>query len=140
MLLPSLKDEGIIPLIYTRDPNVSNELLRTLSAGADCMRVVKKLTPYAADDKLYHRISSGVVTYGDKINAINVILLAKKYKKFGIRLNSSELYAMGAGTALAVMLSLLGMFVVPSAVFGLWQLAWCAVLFVVGKRAFRDRK
>ena len=140
MLLPSLKDEGIVPLIYTRDPNVSNELLRTLTAGSDCMRVVKKLTPYAADDKLYRRISSGVVTYGDKINAINVILLAKKHKKFASRLNASELYAMGAGTALAVVLALLGMFVVPSAVFGLWQLAWCAVLYIAGKRTFREKK
>ena len=140
MLLPSLKNEGVVPLIYTRDPNVSNELLRTLTAGADCMRVVKKLTPFSADDKLYRRISAGVVTYGNKMDAINVILLSKKHKKFGIRVNSSELYAMGAGTALAVMLSLLGMFVVPSAVFGLWQLAWCAVLNVVGKSVFRDKK
>jgi hypothetical protein len=72
MLLPSIKEEGIVPLIYTRDPNLSNELLRTLSAGSDSMRVMKKYDPISLDDsKIYGRISAELVTYGNTINTIN---------------------------------------------------------------------
>ncbi len=140
MLLPTLKEKGIVPLIYTRDPNLSNELLRTLTAGSDCMRVMKKYTSDSEDDVLYRSVSAGVVTYGDKINAINVILLAKRYKKFGENVANMELYAMGAGVALAVLLSLLGMTAVPSIVFGLWQCAWCVVLSIAGRNTFNDGK
>lgn len=140
MLLPALREEGIVPLVYTRDPNVSNELLSKLMAGSDCMRVVKKLTPHPGEDKVYNRLSAAIVTYGDKMDAINLILLSKKYKKLSDRLTVSELYAMGVGLALAVVLSLLGMSGVPSAIFGLWQISWCVVLHFVSKNAFlRDR-
>lgn len=135
MLLPALREEGIIPLVYTRDPNVSNELIKKLMAGSDCMRVVKKLTPHPGEDKLYNRLSASVITYGDKINAINLILLAKRYKKLSDRLAMSEIYAMGVGIVLAVVLTLLGMKGVPSAIFGLWQIAWCVVLHFVSRNS-----
>ena len=137
MLLPTLKDEGIIPVIYTRDPNVSNELLRILSAGNDCMRVVKRTTPDTGTEMIYRNVSAGVVSYGDKINAINIVLLAKRYKKLLTRMQNIEMYAMGAGLGLGVLLSVLGMFTVPSFVFGLWQLAWCVVLAIAAHSAFK---
>ena len=140
MLLPSLREEGIVPLVYTRDPNVSNELLKTLTAGADCMRVMKKLTPRGVEDKLYNRVSAGIVTHGEKINAISTVLLAKKYKKLTDRLAVSELYAMGVGAALALLLSLFGMKGVPTVIFGLWQIAWCVVLRFVSKKALLKDK
>ena len=136
-LLPTLKDEGIIPVIYTRDPNVSNELLRILSAGNDCMRVVKRTTPDVGTEMIYRNVSAGVVSYGDKINAINIVLLAKRYKKLIMRMKNIEMYAMGAGLGLGVVISVLGMFTVPSFVFGLWQAAWCAVLAVASHSVFK---
>ena len=139
MLLPTLKKEGIVPLIYTRDPKVSNELLRILSAGNDCMRVMKRLIPGSDEDKLYRRVSAGIVTNGDKINAINIVLLAKKYKKFGERLRASGLYAMIGGLALGVVLSLAGL-TVPSLALGVWQLLWCLVLHFAGSRNFMQPK
>ena len=140
MLLPALREEGIVPLVYTRDPNVSNELMKRLMAGSDCIRVVKKLTPHPGEDKLYNRLSAAIVTYGDKINAIDLILLAKKYKKLSDRLAVSEIYAMAVGVVLAVVLSLSGMSGVPSAIFGLWQIAWCVVLHFVSRSSLlRDK-
>ncbi len=137
MLLPALKAEGIVPLIYTRDPNVSGELLKTLSAGSDCMRVMKKYVPLSEDEgKLYRRVSARLVTYGDKINAINTVLLTKKYKKFSERLSGTELYATAIGAALAIVLALCGMTSIPAVIFSLWQIAWCVVLRLASKNTF----
>lgn len=140
MMLPMLKEHGLIPLIYTRDPNVSNELLQILSAGNDCMRVMKRYDVNVKTDVMYRNVSAGIVTYGDKINAINVILLTQKYKSLIARTKNVEMYAMGAGLGLGALLSVLGMFTVPSFVFGLWHLAWCVVLAIVTKSVFSKDK
>ena len=140
MLLPSLKDEGIIPLIYTSDPNISNDLLKTLTAGSDCMRAMRRLTPGTTDDKLYSRVSASTVTTGDKINAINIILLAKKYKKLSKRLSVSELYATVFGIGGAAVLTFVGIPPVWALLFGAWHIAWCAILAFAGKRTFLGRK
>ena len=140
MLLPSIKEEGIVPLIYTRDPNISNELLKALSAGSDSMRVMKKYHPLSEEgEKLYRRVSAELVTYGDKINAINTVLLTKKYKKFAHQLSGTELYASVFGAAIATILAILtfiGTISVPVAVFGVWQIALCVVLRLSSKRVF----
>ena len=140
MLLPALKKEGIVPLIYTSDPNLSNELLKTLSAGADCMRVVKRLEPKPDADKIYRRASASVVTYGDKINAINTILLTRKYKNFSDKLAIAELYSMSIGSAVAAVASLLFATAIPSLAFGLWHVLSCVVLRIVSKRVFLSEK
>lgn len=140
MLLPSMKEEKIVPLIYTNDPNLSNELLKTLSAGADCMRVVKKLKPDDEAGRIYRRVSAGVVTYGDKINAINTVLLSRRYKAFSERLSISALYSISAGVVVTAILAVLGV-TLPSVVFGLWHIGWCVALRAISRRIFpRDRK
>lgn len=137
MLLPSLKAEGIVSLIYTRDPNISGELLKTLSAGSDSMRVMRKYSPISDEDKkIYRRVSAELVTYGDKINAINTVLLTKKYKKFSERLSGTELYATIIGAALAIVLALSKMTTIPAVIFSLWQIAWCVVLRLASKNTF----
>ncbi len=135
MLLPALKKEGIVPLIYTNDPNLSNELLKTLSAGADYMRVVKKFIPRVDSDKTYRRVSAGVVTYGDKINAINTILLTRKYKEFSEKVAIYELYSMSIAAAIAALLSVFGVGL-PSVVFGLWHIIGCVALRFISRRSF----
>ncbi len=136
MILPSLKAEGIVPLIYTRDPNVTGELMKTLTGGDDCIRVLKKNNPRVDEDKIYRRISAGIVTSGDKINAINVILLTKKYVKLEKKLSIVELVAMGTGTALAIALAIAGALGITSLVFFGWQIAWCAALGIISRRSF----
>ncbi len=137
MLLPAIKEEGIVPLIYTRDPNVSNELLRALCAGSDSMRVMKKYEPISPDDnKIYRRISAELITYGNNINIINTVLLTKKYAKFAEQLSGTELYATVFTAAVAAILAIAGVTSIPVIVFSIWQLAWCIVLRIASKRAF----
>ena len=139
MLLPALKKEGIVPLIYTNDPNLSNELLRTLTAGADCMRVVKKYEPRTETERIYRRVTAGVVTYGDKINAINTVLLTRKYKHFAERISISELYSISIAAAAGAILSVFGVSL-PSFVFAVWHVGGCAVLRLVSKKTFAEDK
>lgn len=139
MLLPSLREQGIVPLIYTNDPNLSNELLKTLCAGADCMRVVKKLEPRAEADKIYRRVSAGVITFGDKINAINTILLTRKYKQFSNRMLVSALYSLSIAAAVALIIATLGASL-PSLVYGIWHIGWCAAIRIVSRKNFTEEK
>ena len=137
MLLPTLEDEGITPLVYTRDPNITNELISTLTAGADKIRVVKLQSSPYTDDIVYRQISSGMVTHGDKNNAINMILLSKRYARLQSRLAVTELIAMAVGGILAIVLSLGGMSLVPSFALALWQAAWCGMLHFISVKTFR---
>ena len=135
MLLPTLKKEGIVPLIYTGDPNVSNELLRILSAGADCMRVVKRLAPIPEDEKIYSRVSAGIVTYGDKINSIDILLLTKKYKRFLKLVSKLELYGLGLGVVLGAAFTF-AWSGIPACFVALWQLLLCGALGIGSARCF----
>lgn len=137
MLLPSLEDEGIVPLVYTRDPLITNELISTLTAGADKIRVVKLQSSPYTDDIVYRKISAGMVTHGDKNNAINMILLSKRYARLQSRLSVTELLAMAVGGVLAIVLSLGGMSLVPSFALALWQAAWCGVLHFISVKTFK---
>lgn len=145
MLLPLLKEAGIVTLVYTRDPNVNNELVHKLTTGEDIIRVMHKTVPLSEDKKIYPRISAGIVTLGDKTNAINMLLLSKKYVKFQKTLRSTATAAAAAGGAAAILLSLFGVLGIPTVFLALWQAAWVGVLafltrntFPVGKQ--RNRK
>ena len=137
MLLPYLKEKKIVPLIYTRDPNITGELLKVLTLGEDIIRVMKKYEPRSKEEKTYRRIDSGIVTHGDKGNAINMVLLAKKYIAFQGSLEAFELISMIVGTALAVVLAMGDMLVLPATLFALWQVVWCVVFSVRSKLFFR---
>ena len=132
-ILPSLKESGIFPLIYTRDPNVSNELLRRLSAGADCMRVMKRLHHGDEDDPLYRRVSAGMVTYGDKLSAINMLLLSKKYVRISRIFGRIETASMAVGIVASAILSLAVASPIPSVAFGLWQILLASAVRLVSR-------
>jgi len=140
MLLPELKDKKIVPLIYTRDPNITGELLKVLTLGEDLIRVMKKYLPRTAEEKTYRRIDSGIVTHKDKNSAINMVLLAKKYSSFQASLEATELISMIVGAVLAVVLAIGDMFVLPATLLALWQVVWCAVLYVRSKLTFQRRR
>ncbi len=137
MLLPTLEDEGVTPLVYTRDPLITNELISILTAGTDRIRVVKLQSFPYTDDIVYRKISVGMVTHGDKNNAINMILLSKRYVRLQSRLAVTELLAMAVGGGLAIVLSLGGMSLVPSFALALWQAAWCGVLHFISVKTFK---
>ena len=93
------------------------------------MRVMKRLAPGADEDRLYGRVSAGVVTYGDKMSAIDVLLLSKDYKRYIDGVERAGLYAMSLGIAVSAVLSVLGMVsAIPSLVFALWQLVLVGAL------------
>ena len=133
MLLPTLLDDGITPLVYTRDPNVSNELFRNLTAGSDSIRVLKRFSLTDGDDTLYNKVSAGLVTTGDKVNVINMLLLSKKYVRFQQRMIITEHSAALVGSALGIVLAITKMAVVPSVLLAAWQIAWCAALYFLSK-------
>ena len=136
MLLPDLKEKNIVPLIYTRDPNVTTDLLKVLTLGEDVIRVMNKYAPRSAEEKTYNCIDSGMVTHGNKDNAINMILLAKKYATFQSTITATEFISMIVGAVLAVVLAIGDMFVIPATLLSLWQIVWCAVLSVRSRLTF----
>ena len=138
--LPSLRENGITPLVYTRDPNVSNELLVTLMAGSDCMRVVKLYNPLK-EEKVYNRVKASMVTYGDKLDAAAMIVLAKKYNKFAMYSKFAELCAMAIGTLLAIILSIVSLSITTILVASVWHIVWCLILRTFSNNAFlKDAK
>ena len=137
MLLPTLDDYGITPLVYTRDPNITSRLITTLTAGVDKIRVLKKTDLASADGVIYNSVSAALVTTGDKNNAINSILIAKKYASLEARFAITELIAMAVGGALATVLSIGGMALVPSAALAAWQAIWCGALHFISKKSLR---
>lgn len=135
MTLPSLRDAGIIPLIYTRDPNVSGELLSTLTAGNGCMRVVKLYKPLG-EEKVYNRVSASMVTYGDRLDAASMIVLSKKYHKFSMYTRFAELCSMIIGLVLAFVLSLIGFGRATVLIASIWQIVWCISIRLFSKTVF----
>lgn len=141
MTLPSLREAGITPLVYTRDPNVSNELLSTLTAGAGDMRVLKLYSPLK-EEKVYSRVSAGMVTYGDKLDAASMIVLSKKYNSFSLHVKFAELCAAGIGLLLAIVLSIIGFSSRSTVLIAtLWQVVMCIAMRVLSKTVFlKDAK
>ncbi len=139
MLRPLLKERKIIPLIYTRDPNISGELIKVLTPGEDSMRVMKKNVPLPKEKKVYRRVSAGVVTLGDKSNAINMVLLAKRYTSFQESMSMTALIAMAVGAVLSTVISLDFGTSIPAFAFGAWHLVWGAILYIISRRTFNIR-
>ena len=135
MILPSLRESGITPLVYTRDPNVSNDLLAILTAGTGDMRVMKLYTP-VKEEKVYGRISAGMVTYGDRLDAASMIVLSKKYKNFSMHLRYAELCASAVGIILSVALSIIGFGRVTVLIASIWQILMCGVMRAFSKAFF----
>ena len=134
--IPSLRDAGIIPLVYTRDPNVSGELLATLTAGNSTMRVVKLYGPLK-ETPTKARESARMVTYGDRLDAASMVVLAKKYHNFSVYLKFAEICAMIIGVALAIALAIIARVnfrAVPMA--ALWQIIMCGIIRLVSKTVF----
>jgi hypothetical protein len=138
-LLPELREKNIVPLIYTRDPNISNDLLRTLTMGNTKMRVMKRFDLPETEEKNYLRISAGVVTFGDKMNAIRTILIAKKYSELQSKISKLELCCMAVGSAAAVVCSLVRL-PIPSLLGAVWQALFCGALYLVVKNLLAHGK
>ena len=113
---------------------------QSVKTPEDIIRVMKKYVPRISEEKTYRHIDSGIVTHGNKDNAINMVLLAKKYAVFQNSLSATELISMVVGAVLAAVLAFGDMFILPATLLALWQVVWCAVLYVRSKLTFQRRK
>ncbi len=139
MLLPTLYDSGITPLVYSRDPNIDGALVKYLTAGVDKIRVIKRTDSPLDEAVTYSKITAGLVTLKDKENAVNMLLMAKRYVHLQSRLAVTELIAMAVGGTLAAVLSIGAMTAVPTLIFAAWQAAWCGVLHFVSAKSFNSK-
>ena len=140
MMLPILLDEGVKPLVYTRDPNINDGLFRSLTAGKDSIRVLKKQNLPSSEVRLYSRISLGMVTLGDKGSVINAILLSKKYTSLQARFAFAELPAMCCGAVMGVLLSALVKTPMSSLLLSLWYVGWSIAISVIAKKIFGSNR
>ena len=135
MMIPALRDAGIIPLIYTRDPNISADLLSTLTAGGANMRVVK-LYNTLDETSVKSRADARMITYGDRLDAAGMILLAKKSTRLATHVRFTEFFAMIFGVVMAIGLSIFGLGGFTPIVAALWPILGCLILRLVTKSVF----
>lgn len=140
MIIPYFRSYGIVPLIYTRDPNISCELLRVLTSGDDIIRVMKREELVGATDRTYPRLSATVVTVGSDIDAFDMIVLSKKYQRLRFRQTVAAIVCAAIGTVAAVVFSFLGMFGISASALALWQALGCAYLAIDAKAGFGGRR
>lgn len=139
--LNSYKENGIVSLIYSRDPNIDNEMLKFLAGGADAVRVMKKHTLPPHTEKVFSSLNAGAVTCGDKECAINLILLAKRYARFIGVLAMAELAFCAAGVVFASAVSLFSLHsAIGSFPLALWQALGCGALAIASGRIFNNGK
>ena len=100
------------------------------------MRVVKIYKPIPAEEKVYPRVSAKMVTFGDKLNVISMLLLSRKYKNFSERMSFTELCATATGLMLAIVLGAIGLSAVAVFVSMVWQVVWCVALHYMSVNAF----
>lgn len=137
MLLPILEDYGITPLVYTRDPNITPELISTLTAGNDKIRILKKNDTAQGDNVVYRSVSAGIVSTAGKNEVVNAVLVSKKYSALMSLFSKLEIAAMVIGGAYATVVSLGRFFSIPSFVPAIWHAALCATAFIISKITFR---
>ncbi len=138
-MLSSFAKEKIISLVYTRDPNVTNELMRYLSADQDLIRVIRDDSS-EVDIGSQERMSVGLVSTEDKASAVSLLLLCRRYVKMQKFLIHALWFALGAGAFLGIMLSLFGVLALPSVVYGIWQIALVGAMALYTFSALGENK
>ena len=142
LMINSFIEQGITPLIYTRDPNVNNELVNFLAGGKCPIRVMKKYSVLPETKPVYKSLSSALVTVGDKTDAIDAILMAKSYVASQSEIRMFELVASVLGAIVAVALFV---FVAPasinlSALVGVWHMLLGIAFYAFGRRIFKGKR
>lgn len=139
MLLPEFKEKKIVPLIYTRDPNITPELLRTLTLGEDMIRVMKLYTTFD-EVKLHRRLESGIVSLDERPDTIGLALMAKKYTSLQTKLSIAELIAASVGAAASATVGAVlinGFSSVPGFAFAAWQLVLTGAFVLAARLRFK---
>ncbi len=139
--LSYMKAHGVVPLIYSRDPNLDNELLRFLTGGADIIRVMKRTVPAPEREVVYRRLSSPAVSRGGRSDMLEAVFLAKRYSTLEGQLSLTELSAAAVGSTLAAVIAVSGLTSgLPTVLVGAWQLLWCLALSVISRKSFKRQR
>ena len=138
-LFTELRKNGIVPLVYTRDPNVNNELMKALTIGQGGIRVLKQQDVPLATEESVLNCSAGIVTFKDKMSAIKTVLLAKRYSTLQGAINVLSYVLMAVGLCASVVLTFLRI-VSPSLVLAVWHLIGYFALGIIGKRILQGPK
>jgi hypothetical protein len=88
------------------------------------------------EEIVYSRVSANMVTYGDTLNAIGMVLLSKKYRSFSEKMRFIELCAMGVGLMLTVCFGIVGINSAVTLVSSFWHLVWWVALHYMSKNVF----
>ena len=142
MLLPEFKSKGIVPLIYTRDPNVTNEFLRMLTLGDDMIRVMK-IYSACGEDKLHRRFEAGMVSLYEHPDTIGLALLARRYTSFQASLSIGELIAASVGGVASAVVGALfvsSLSGIPGFALAAWQLVLVGALAIASRLVFKVKK
>ena len=114
--------------------------MKALTGGTDAIRIMKKYSLKMGEEKTFKRVSAGVVTSGDKLDAVGIVLRAKKHVKLIKKLSVASLIAMSSGCVLAAVLTILGALGISSLVFLGWQALWCLIFCFVSYKSFSTNK
>jgi hypothetical protein len=140
LMLSTMKEKGIVPLVYTRDFNVNNEFMRGLTGGSDVIRVMKRYDTIG-ENVVLPRINCPVVTSADKADVLECILRAKRYTQLQSTVSAIEIAASAAGAALAVAVTVCKMtFALPILLVAVWHIGWSVVLAIMSMKNFNTRK
>lgn len=138
-LFTTLRKSGIVPLIYTRDPNVNNELMKALTIGQGGIRVLKQQDVPLSREESVLNCSAGIVTFKDKISAIKTVLLAKRYSTLQGAINVLSYILMAVGLSASLVLTFMRVDS-PSLILAAWHLVGYLALGIMGKRFLSDPK
>jgi hypothetical protein len=90
LLVGSLIEKGIKPLVYTRDPNVTEDLINFLAGNKSNARILKK-SGAKSENVVYKSLCASFVTIGEKTDAVCDLMIAKNYKQLMLSLSVVQL-------------------------------------------------
>ncbi len=137
-LLSEFAEENIVSLVYTKDFNITNDLMRYLAKDRDVIRVLRD--DETGEDAVQEKLSVGLVAK-DKESAISLLLLCHRYAKLQKTLVSAFWFVLGSGLFLGSMLAAFGLLsVLPSVAYGAFQIALIVAMAIYVSRSLDGRK
>ena len=130
-------DKIFIPAVDANDPNITPDLLRALTLGGAKVRVMKKYNARSEDNPLYPRLDGGIVTLGERSGMLNMLLLAKRYRKFTRTVEILLLASTLVGSLLGGLLSILYTPMLSILAYMLWHGAWLTFFAIFARVTFR---
>ncbi len=130
----ALSKRGVRTVIRTYDPNISGELIDSISyTGRFGIRVVKKTTEQQKDYAVA-RLNSGIVTKTTTRDLLRTLFACRRMCRLVSFSETCNMLVASGGMLLSLILAVFGaLFGIPSVFFALYQLLWVGVIALAGK-------